>query len=82
MDQPGPANGRLPQVDDGTTERRDREDKVLLPFWTSKEHRKRLKLLALSEDRTQQALLQEALDLLLGSRAVGQEPVSSEGQAP
>lgn len=49
-------------------QRTDREDRVLLPFWTTKDHRKRLKLLAINEERTQQELLTEALEMLFEKR--------------
>jgi hypothetical protein len=55
-------------------ERNDRRNRVLLPFWTIVSARKQLKYLALEEDRTQQNLLEEALNMLFLSR--GRPPIA------
>jgi hypothetical protein len=57
-----------------TKGRLDRKNRVLLPFWTSVSARKQLKYLAIEEDRTQQNLLEEALNLLFQSR--GRPPIA------
>jgi hypothetical protein len=56
------------------TSRADRHNRVLLPFWTSGQARKQLKYMALEEERTQQKLLSEALNLLFQSR--GKPPIA------
>jgi hypothetical protein len=53
--------------------RSDRQNRVLLPFWTTVSARKQLKYLAIEEDRTQQKLLEEALNLLFQNR--GRSPI-------
>jgi hypothetical protein len=50
--------------------RSDRQERVSIPFWTTKAAKKKLKILAVEEECTQQALLQEALDLLFQSRDI------------
>jgi hypothetical protein len=52
----------------------DRENRVLMPFWTSAQARKQLKYLAIEEESTQQRLLSEALNMLFLSR--GKTPMA------
>jgi hypothetical protein len=54
--------------------RLDRIGRVLLPFWTNAKARKHLKYIAVEEERTQQKLLSEALNMLFQSR--GKPPIA------
>jgi hypothetical protein len=54
--------------------RLNRIDRVLLPFWTNGQARKQLKYIAVEEERTQQKLLLEALNMLFQSR--GKPPIA------
>jgi hypothetical protein len=56
-------------TDSAASNRRfDRQGRVLMPFWTTSHARKQLKYIAVDEDRTQQDLLAEALNMLFAHR--------------
>ena len=54
------------QGDGGSHEKK--QDRVLMPFWSDVSARKQLKRIAIDEEKTQQALLAEALNMLFESR--------------
>ena len=56
-----------------SAKRPDRHNKVALPFWTTAAAKKQLRMLAASEDTTQQDLMAEALNLLFKDR--GKPPI-------
>jgi hypothetical protein len=51
--------------------RQNRADLVPVPFWTTPEARRQLRLLAAEEDTTQQKLIAEALNMLFEKRGRG-----------
>jgi hypothetical protein len=54
--------------------RREREGRVQLPFWVSRDARRQLRQIALDEDTTAQDLLVEALNLFFRDR--GKPPIA------
>jgi hypothetical protein len=52
----------------GHRRRADRTNMVPVPFWTTPDARRQLKMIAAEEDTTQQKLIAEALNLLFATR--------------
>jgi hypothetical protein len=63
----GDSNSDEMQVS-GRAKRLDRSSLVPVPFWTTPEARRQLRVLAAEEDTTQQKLIGEALNLLFARR--------------